>query len=215
MLGIPVSLPQNQDHVFGKLVSITPERIEIELDVPYDLRGWGGAPVLLDSNRRVIGMLQAHYPQGSTTRVIVSPLAPMLAALERPLDGGKGQALRAVRLAGCPAKREAGARRARSRRARRRRRCPPTRCRTRATQVNVQLDIEYPPEGAVVGSSACGVFVAGRALAMRGDAPEIRRGDRDRHLGFHRRTEPKPTSTATEPSEGSTAAPSGPCSAPA
>ena len=32
----------------------------------------------------------------------------------------------------------------------------------------MELDIEYPPEGAVVGSSACGVFVAGRALAMRG-----------------------------------------------
>ena len=41
MLGIPVSLPQSQDHVFGKLVSITPERLEVELDVPYDLRGWG------------------------------------------------------------------------------------------------------------------------------------------------------------------------------
>ena len=36
------------------------------------------------------------------------------------------------------------------------------------SKVNVQLEIEYPPEGAVIGSSACGVFVAGRALALRG-----------------------------------------------
>lgn len=164
MLGVPISLPQNQDHIFGKLVSITPERIEIELDVPYDLRGWGGAPVLLESNRRVIGMLQAHYPQGSTTRVIVSPLAPMLAAIERPLGGGKGQgfaqfASLASRRSGQPARdaREPAAAT-----------LPADALPHSATQVNVQLDIEYPPEGAVVGSSACGVFVAGRALAMRG-----------------------------------------------
>jgi hypothetical protein len=166
MLGIPVSVPQNQDHVFGKLVSVTPDRIEIELDVPYDLRGWGGAPVLLDSSKRVIGMLQAHYPQGSTTRVILAPLSAILAALERPLAGGAGQPF--AQFASLARKQSAkAAEDARNPK-------PPTATKASdvlphsATAVNLQLDIEYPPEGAVVGSSACGVFVAGRALAMRG-----------------------------------------------
>jgi hypothetical protein len=167
MLGIPASLPQNQDHVFGELVSVTPERLEIELDVPYDLRGWGGAPVLLDSSRRVIGMLQAHYPQGSTTRVIVSPLAPMLAALEKPLAGGKGQAF--TQFASLAARRSVKpAHDPRAATEHVPAPLPSDALPHAATQVNVQLDIEYPPEGAVVGSTACGVFVAGRALAMRG-----------------------------------------------
>ena len=167
MLGIPASLPQNQDAVFGRIASITPERLELELDVPYDLRGWGGAPVLLDSTRRVIGMLQAHYPEGSTTRVIVSPLDSMLAALERPLDGGGGRAFAEFASLASKRIRAAGARRARARRARRR--LPADVLPHATSKVNVQIEIEYPPEGAVIGSSACGVFVAGRALALRGE----------------------------------------------
>lgn len=34
-----------------------------------------------------------------------------------------------------------------------------------AVESRVQLEIEYPPDGAVVGRSACGLFVAGRAVA--------------------------------------------------
>ncbi|HEY8155926.1 MAG TPA: hypothetical protein VII72_17480 [Myxococcota bacterium] len=169
MLGIPVSLPQAQDHVFGKITSLAPGRIELELDVPYDLRGWGGAPVLLDSTRRVIGMLQAHYPQGSTTRVILSPLETLLTALDRPLDGGAGRPF--AQFASLAPRRSA-------------KEAPDPRSPTvkpvdsPATEVlpphssgpvKVQIEVEYPPEGTVVGSSACGVFVAGRALALRGE----------------------------------------------
>jgi hypothetical protein len=168
MLGIPAALGQNQEEVFGKITSLSPDRIEIELDVPYDLRGWGGAPVLLDSTRRVIGMLQANYPKGSTTRVILSPLDSLLAALERPLDEGEGRAFSqfaalAPRQSEKPAadprtpispvdKPPADV-------------LPPH----ASAKVNVQIEVEYPPEGAVIGSSACGVFVAGRALALRGE----------------------------------------------
>jgi hypothetical protein len=168
MLGIPVSVPQSQDHVFGKLVSVTPDRIEVELDVPYDLRGWGGAPVLLESSKRVIGMLQAHYPQGSTTRVILAPLSAILAALERPLAGGTGQPF--AQFASLARKQTAKpARDARIPTAEK----PSDVLPHSVTAVNLQLDIEYPPEGAVVGGSACGVFVAGRALAMRGQLHPI------------------------------------------
>jgi hypothetical protein len=34
---------------------------------------------------------------------------------------------------------------------------------------HVKLEVDFPPEGAVVGDSACGVFVAGRALALEGE----------------------------------------------
>jgi hypothetical protein len=165
MLGVPPSLPQNQDAVFGRLVSVTPERLEIELDVPYDLRGWGGAPVLLDSSQRVIGMLQAHYPQGATTRLIVSPLTSLLAALDRPLDGGGGRAF--AQFAALSSKRTA--------RPASDARVPvepvaPAKVLPHAdAAVKVQLEIEYPADGAVIGGSACGVFVAGRAIALRGE----------------------------------------------
>ena len=165
MLGVPASLPHNQDAVFGRLVSITPERLEIELDVPYDLRGWGGAPVLLDASQRVIGMLQAHYPQGSTTRVIVSPLTSLLAALARPLDGGGGRAF--AQFASLASKRTAQP--ARDARTPVEPVAPAEVLPHAQAAVNVQLEIEYPAEGAVIGSSACGVFVAGRALALRGE----------------------------------------------
>jgi hypothetical protein len=36
---------------------------------------------------------------------------------------------------------------------------------------HVEIEVEYPPEGAVVNGSACGVFVAGRALAVPGESP--------------------------------------------
>ena len=172
MLGIPPAIARPQEGVYGRIVSLTPERFEIELDVPYDLRGWGGAPVLLDSTRRVIGMLQANYPDGSTSRVIVSPLDTMLAALERPLEVGSGRAF--AKFASLAPKRTAQAARDA--------RMPvePAAASTAdvlphaSSKVKVQLEIEYPPEGAVIGSSACGVFVAGRALALRG---EIQRFD--------------------------------------
>jgi hypothetical protein len=37
----------------------------------------------------------------------------------------------------------------------------------------IELEIEYPPEGSVVNGSACGVFVAGRALVHRGESPRL------------------------------------------
>ena len=36
-------------------------------------------------------------------------------------------------------------------------------------ETRIHLDIEYPPNNAVVGDSACGVFVSGRALALHGE----------------------------------------------
>jgi hypothetical protein len=38
---------------------------------------------------------------------------------------------------------------------------------------HIELAVEYPPAGAVVNRSACGVFVAGRALAVQGETPRL------------------------------------------
>jgi hypothetical protein len=37
----------------------------------------------------------------------------------------------------------------------------------------IELMVEYPPDGSVVNQSACGVFVAGRALAVQGETPHL------------------------------------------
>jgi hypothetical protein len=37
----------------------------------------------------------------------------------------------------------------------------------------IELSVEYPPAGSVVNQSACGVFVAGRALAVQGETPRL------------------------------------------
>ncbi len=37
----------------------------------------------------------------------------------------------------------------------------------------IQLAVEYPPDGSAVNRSACGVFVAGRALAVQGETPRL------------------------------------------
>jgi hypothetical protein len=37
----------------------------------------------------------------------------------------------------------------------------------------VELEVEYPPDGAVVNGSACGVFVAGHALSVSGESARL------------------------------------------
>ena len=178
LLGIPSSVPHDEDDLFGRVVEASPERIEVDLDVPYNLRGWGGAPALDERSHRVIGILQAHFPQGSTSRVILSPIAKVRAALAEPLQGGKGKAFAAFqgsvkdasreRKAAPEPKRSAGSRQpgARSYPSR-----PPEALikQEYSEATHIHLEIEYPPNDAIVGDSACGVFVSGRALALRGE----------------------------------------------
>jgi hypothetical protein len=38
---------------------------------------------------------------------------------------------------------------------------------------HIELEVEYPRDGATVNGSACGVFAAGRALAVPGEAPRL------------------------------------------
>lgn len=178
LLGIPSSKREDEQVLYGGIAEASPERIEVDLDSPHDLRGWGGAPVLDEASGAVIGMLQAYFPRGSTSRVIVSPIGPVREALEKPLAKGQGrpfagfssqvksaaaqpspsQSGRTPTVGGHYPERPAG----------------PLIKQEFAEGTRVHLDVEYPSDGAVVGESACGTFVAGRAIALHG---EMRRFD--------------------------------------
>jgi hypothetical protein len=103
LLGVPAMIPQDEDDIYGTVVDAGPSRIEVRLDVPYDLRGWGGAPVLRYPEGGVVGILQAAWPEAKTLRLGVAPLGGVLEALERPLDGGLGRPFAAFAKAEAPA----------------------------------------------------------------------------------------------------------------
>jgi von Willebrand factor type A domain len=145
----------------GTITSATAERIEIQLDATTSLEGWGGAPVLADG--RVIGILQAAIPGGTTTRVIAAPISGVLDALRDPLEGGKGRRFAAFAPASAaepaatatPAKPAAAPRK-------------PLIQPMAGKDTALELSIEYPRDGAEVSSTVCGTFVAGRARATHG-----------------------------------------------
>ena len=97
ILGVPASIPQDEDDLFGTVASASAEKIEVDLDAKADLRGWGGAPVLSYDSRKVIGMLQAAQPKGGTLRLSVSPVEAIVSAIAEPLDGGLGRAFAGFR----------------------------------------------------------------------------------------------------------------------
>lgn len=90
ILGVPSQIPQDEDDLFGEVHAVGPERIEVDLDAPADLRGWGGAPVLRHPSGEVIGMLQAAQPVSGTLRLVVSPVSALLEPLARPAEAGRG-----------------------------------------------------------------------------------------------------------------------------
>ncbi len=170
ILGVPDSMPQDEDDLFGSIEEVTSERISVDLDVPYDLRGWGGAPVVDANSDAVLGMLQAYFPRGSTSRVIASPIARVRNALRKPLNGGKGRRFANF---GTP---EPVRRTSRSSSGQTRtvggqypERDGPLIRQQMEDGGRVHLTVEYPPEGAVIGDSSCGAFVSGRAVALHGE----------------------------------------------
>jgi hypothetical protein len=186
VLGIPTKVPRDEDDVFGRVREVSPEQLRIELDVTADLRGWGGAPVVSRDDGRVVGVLQAASPAGTTLMLTASPIDAALAAAARPLDGGRGRAFAASAGAGprsptaaapAPAATRAPAREATappSRSAGAPPAAPPARGGALLGQQPVKaagdlwLQIDHPGDGAVFGDRQ-GAFVAGRALAPLGE----------------------------------------------
>jgi len=171
----------DEHDIYGRVAEVTDDRIEVDLDAPHNLRGWGGAPVLSAESKRVIGILQAYWPQESRPRVSVAPIGAASAALAQPLDDGKGRAFArfgvskpstAARRPEPAAEHAAGPRSAPSRTADAKSTPSggsgefPT---YKSGEIQVHLDIDYPPQGAVVDRTACGVFAAGRAVALEGN----------------------------------------------
>jgi hypothetical protein len=169
LLGVTPGGPSDWDSVRGSVVRVTHTRIEAELDLPRDLRGWGGAPVLSGRTGRVVGILEARWREGTSTRIGVAPIGGVLAALANPLGGGAGHPFsrfareRAEPPPAAPAASGGAQSRSELPRPRVRRRGPDS-----GAPTQVHLEVEYPADGAAVGDSICGVFVAGRALAHRG-----------------------------------------------
>ena len=178
ILGVPATRPRNEDDLYGTVRESASGRLEVELDVPADLRGWGGAPVLRQPEGTVVGILQALWPEGDTLRLGVGPIAGVLAAIAEPAEGGLGLPLTSFAPSGDEAE-QADADEALSDQlamARVERELPgegPLLGRAGVLSTQIRLEIEEPADGAVV-DAATGAFVAGRALALLG---EFRRFD--------------------------------------
>ena len=176
ILGVPAAIPQDEDDIFGKLRTASDTRIEVELDVPVDLRGWGGAPVLRHPEGRVIGILEAAWPEGNTLRLGAAPIAGVLDALEHPLEHGRGlpfarftpaeeapdPAARPVAAPEEPVAISAPAKK------NDRPEDEPLFATVGRTSTDLLIEIEHPKDGAIVGEAA-GAFLAGRALAVLGE----------------------------------------------
>ncbi len=186
ILGIPSRVPRDEDDVHGRVRTSDDEQLEVELDVLADLRGWGGAPVLAQDGR-VVGIVQAAQPSGTTLRISASPISAAIAAAASPLEGGEGRPFASFPMAPTstasaspvadtrPAaveKREIEAPRSTAAARPAPARAQPAepllgRQEVRKTG-DLWLEIEHPLDGAVIGD-ALGAFVAGRALAPLGE----------------------------------------------
>jgi hypothetical protein len=178
ILGIPSQGHLPQVHILGAVVRSEATRIEVDLDTPADLRGWGGAPVLEDDGDRVVGLLQSAWPSGERMRTGVGPISGVVEALSQPFDGGLGRLFALL----APVPSAATGHGARRRAATGspfgdqepgKSAAEVIAAATRAEAVpralsprSLRLEIEQPAADAVVGDAA-GVFVAGRALSLR------------------------------------------------
>jgi hypothetical protein len=173
ILGVPEGSTHDEDDLFGRVAEVSPSRIEVDLDVNEDLRGWGGAPVLSQQSGRVVGILQGYWPKGATARVSVSPIAAVRAALVDPLENGVGRPFAHFEktVAALP-KADSGAKGAGATKGAAADAAPGPRRLVPGGQndaTRVDLSIDVPAAGAVVGEAPCGLYVAGRALALRGE----------------------------------------------
>jgi hypothetical protein len=182
ILGIPNDVSDDENDIYGRVAEVTADRIEVDLDSPHNLRGWGGAPVLSTKTKRVVGILQAYWPQEAEPRVSVAPIRAVADGVRNPLEKGQGRAFSrfGVSKPSTPAPSPTPAPKASTRA------LPPAGATKggaktaekqsvgdfpafTSDEIKVHLDIDYPPQGAVVDRTACGVFAAGRAVALEGN----------------------------------------------
>jgi hypothetical protein len=178
ILGIPSQGHLPQVHILGSVVGSEATRIEVDLDAPADLRGWGGAPVLEAEADRVVGLLQSAWPSGDRMRTGVGPIGGVLEAMSQPYDGGLGRLFASLAPVASAATGHGARRRAATGspfgdQAPDKSAAEVLAAANRAEALprplsprSLRLEIEQPAANAVVGDAA-GVFVAGRALSLR------------------------------------------------
>jgi hypothetical protein len=161
----------------GTVVKSAASAIEVDLDAPADLRGFGGAPVLLADGEKVIGLLQAARPSGKLTRASIGPIAGVGDAMAEPFEGGLGR-LFATLAPQASAANSPGERRRAAADTPTGDLSPDTTARRLDAALaagpapppgvpdGVQLTIEIPEPEALFGDAA-GAFLAGSALAQR------------------------------------------------
>jgi Mg-chelatase subunit ChlD len=137
---------------FGRILSVTPERFEIEVEPPALAKAWAGAPVLLAAGGALIGTLEPGLPGEPTRRAGVTPILFLVRELTRPLEHGAGRPF-ARFAAPAFAMAPPGAKL-----------IQPSEPRT----TRVQLDVSLPTDASRIPPTPCGVFVAGRARASSG-----------------------------------------------
>jgi hypothetical protein len=202
LLGVPAMVPQDEDDLFGRVVRVDATRLEVDLDVKADLRGWGGAPVLSAKSGRVLGLLEAAMPSSGTLRLGVAPIEAVLGAVAEPLEAGRGSRFAAFAPeapGSAPSEAEAtdearevaeetidrepdfaagkatdtgDFERAEGELERRVEEAAAAAAPRTARATEVEIDLDYPPDESVFDSAA-GVLLAGRALAQRGDVPRF------------------------------------------
>jgi Mg-chelatase subunit ChlD len=202
ILGVPAMVKQDEDDLFGRIASVDDDRIDVDLDVKADLRGWGGAPVLSAKSGRVIGVLEAALPKAGTFRVGLAPIHAVLDSTEEPLEGGVGARFAGFAPSRAPLAPKPPPHPAASPPSRREETIaaePEFRAgeaadvavfekaeneleerleQARASDpgadrpTEIELAIDYPADESVFDSPA-GAFIAGSALAARGDRPRF------------------------------------------
>jgi hypothetical protein len=154
ILGIPAKGDDDQVVLRGKIWEASLEQIQVDLEESFDLRGWGGAPVIATASGRVIGILQASISKAATPRLTVGPIGAVRHAVSGLRAGASGQTFaKLVDTQATKTSETAGA-------------SSQPHFLPVPKQTNIHLEIEFPGDGAVVSDSACGTFVAGRAMAL-------------------------------------------------
>jgi hypothetical protein len=161
LLGVPDAGKRDEDDIFGGIASVSRDRLDVDLDIPRSLEGWGGAPIIDVHSGEVLGILEAAVPHGDTARVIAAPIHGVVSALERPLGGGTGRAFAAFGSGEAPADPNPTP-------VERVRNGPLIRQNDGSGKTEIFLKVDYPTDGSLVTDSVCGTFITGRALAMRG-----------------------------------------------
>jgi hypothetical protein len=143
----------HEEQRLGRIVEASAQRVQVALDRPASFEAWAGAPLLPDTGLSLWGTLAAATAPGPVSRVAVVPAAGLARALARPLEHGAGRAFARFGADALPMA-PAGAKLI----------APSSR-----QAMRVELEIEQPADASVLGASACGIFVAGRAEALWGE----------------------------------------------